>query len=281
MKIGPFSNKKLSDYSLIAMDMDGTVLNSQGQISNTTINILNSEELKNMTIMFATGRMPKAVINILSQLKISKIVISHNGALISNLDTGEILFSRFVMELAIEKAIQIHNSRGITLHLNGVENVFVDRITNQTQKYERDLDIHVTVVKDLMTVSKNIVSFLFLGEKEILENVKSDLLKQFPNVNYVFIPDNDNMWMLQILGENISKGGSLISFAESKEIPKSKIISFGDNFNDVEMIKESGLGIAMANAQPEILNIADAITLSNDDNGIVYALNKLFDNNRR
>lgn len=281
MKIGPFSNKKLSDYSLIAMDMDGTVLNSQGQISNTTINILNSEELKNMTIMFATGRMPKAVINILSQLKISKIVISHNGALISNLDTGEILFSRFVMELAIEKALQIHNSRGITLHLNGVENVFVDRITNQTQKYERDLDIHVTVVKDLMTVSKNIVSFLFLGEKEILENVKSDLLKQFPNVNYVFIPDNDNMWMLQILGENISKGGSLISFAESKEIPKSKIISFGDNFNDVEMIKESGLGIAMANAQPEILNIADAITLSNDDNGIVYALNKLFDNNRR
>ena len=261
--------------------MDGTVLNSQGQISNTTINILNSEELKNMTIMFATGRMPKAVINILSQLKISKIVISHNGALISNLDTGEILFSRFVMELAIEKALQIHNSRGITLHLNGVENVFVDRITNQTQKYERDLDIHVTVVKDLMTVSKNIVSFLFLGEKEILENVKSDLLKQFPNVNYVFIPDNDNMWMLQILGENISKGGSLISFAESKEIPKSKIISFGDNFNDVEMIKESGLGIAMANAQPEILNIADAITLSNDDNGIVYALNKLFDNNRR
>lgn len=281
MKIGPFSNKKLSDYSLIAMDMDGTVLNSQGQISNTTINILNSEELKNMTIMFATGRMPKAVINILSQLKISKIVISHNGALISNLDTGEILFSKFVMKLAIEKAIQIHNSRGITLHLNGVENVFVDRITNQTQKYERDLDIHVTVVKDLMTVSKNIVSFLFLGEKEILENVKYDLLKQFPNVNYVFIPDNDNMWMLQILGKNISKGGSLISFAESKKIPKSKIISFGDNFNDVEMIKESGLGIAMANAQPEILNIADAITLSNDDNGIVYALSQLFDNNRR
>lgn len=261
--------------------MDGTVLNSKGRISNKTINILNSAKLENMTVMFATGRMPKAVINTLSQLEISKIVISHNGALISNLNTGEILFSKFVAESVVKEAIKIHNKKCITLHLNGIEDIFVDYITNKTQKYEKDLGIQVSVVEDLVKVSQNIVSFLFLGEKETLEKVKSDLLNQFPNINYVLIPDSDGMWMLQILAKNISKGSSLMKFAENNQIPKSKIISFGDNFNDVEMIRESGLGIAMQNSQTEILNISDAITLSNDDDGVEYALRTLFDNNRR
>ena len=88
--------------------MDGTSLDSDGKLPIELINFINSENFGNLVIVFATGRMPLAVYNPLKMLNISKVVISHNGAVISNLENGNCYYENYVPSEIVQFSINLH-----------------------------------------------------------------------------------------------------------------------------------------------------------------------------
>ncbi|MFP7737476.1 HAD family hydrolase [Priestia aryabhattai] len=84
--------------------------------------------------------------------------------------------------------------------------------------------------------------------------------------------------MLQFLPNNTSKGKAVLEVADQLNIDKSEIISFGDSYNDLEMISSTGLGVAMGNACDQLKEVANYITKSNKDDGVAYVLEELIKN---
>ena len=265
--------KRLSDFKLLALDMDGTSLDSDGKLPIELINFINSENFGNLVIVFATGRMPLAVYNPLKMLNISKVVISHNGAVISNLENGNCYYENYVPSEIVQFSINLHKQFQIPLHLNLTNEVITDKITSTSKIYAKHLGIEIKQL-DLSTMKENVISLLFLSKKSELDSILKQIKNRFKNFSYVLIPDK-NFWLLQILPKNTSKGGGVIQLAKILNISKEDIISFGDSYNDVEMLRNSGIGIAMGNSCEELKEIADYITLSNDDNGVLKALQNL------
>jgi hydroxymethylpyrimidine pyrophosphatase-like HAD family hydrolase len=102
---------------------------------------------------------------------------------------------------------------------------------------------------------------------------------------YEFLPDDcriiitDNGALGQILNKDVSKAGGVKALAEVLGIGLDEVISFGDDYNDIEMIRECGIGVAMGNAPQDIKDAADIITASNDEDGVAIILEKLLENN--
>lgn len=265
--------KRLHDFKLLALDMDGTSLNSDGKLPLGLITFINRQNFGDLTIVFATGRMPIAVSDSLKKINISKIVISHNGAIISNLESNEIIYKRCISKKIVDFAIDLHKTFKIPLHLNLISKVVTDKLTPLSRNYADHLGINIEET-NISVVNEDIISLLFISEKTHLINILKQIKNKFNDFSYVLIPDRD-YWLLQILPQNTSKGNGLAIFAKMLGVYKSDIISFGDSYNDIEMIENSGIGIAMGNSCAELKKIADFITLTNDDNGVEKALQNL------
>ncbi|HFI0315663.1 TPA: Cof-type HAD-IIB family hydrolase [Streptococcus suis] len=265
--------KRLSDFKLLALDMDGTSLDSSGKLPIELINFVNRENFGDLIIVFATGRMPLAVYNSLERLNISKVVISHNGAVISNLENGKCYYENHVPSEIVQFSIELHKRFQVPLHLNLTNEVITDKITSMSKEYAKHLGINIKK-GELSTIEETVISLLFLSEKSELDNILRQIMDKFKNFSYVLIPDK-SFWLLQILPENTSKGEGVTHFAKILNILKEDIISFGDSYNDIEMLLNSGIGIAMGNSCEELKEIADYITLSNDENGVLKALQNL------
>ena len=126
--------EQLSDFKLLALDMDGTSLDSSGKLPIELINFVNRENFGDLIIVFATGRMPLAVYNSLERLNISKVVISHNGAVISNLENGKCYYENHVPSEIVQFSIELHKRFQVPLHLNLTNEVITDKITSIDRK---------------------------------------------------------------------------------------------------------------------------------------------------
>ena len=118
-----------------------------------------------------------------------------------------------------------------------------------------------------------------LGRKKELEKALAYIENlKLAGMNNVFIPWFEEYWMLQFIPNGASKGKAVMELAKQLGMDKSQVMSFGDSYNDIEMITESGIGIAMGNACESLKEVADYITLSNDEDGVAVILEKMAEN---
>ena len=264
-------------YRLVALDMDGTLLNSAGTLSQKTIDYFNEIPSGGTEYVFATGRMPEAIKPILNRLNISPNVISHNGALISNLRTGEIVLEKSLPHNVVDLCIRLHHQYCVTLHCNTAEGVFAESATWESTTYAWHLGLTVYYHQfDEEVLRKTIRSILFIGTKLLLTDILVNLKRMFPTgASYVFIQDTGANWLLQVLPFGTSKGSGVRAYAQQCSIPYDNVLVFGDSYNDTEMFQYCGTCIAMGNAVHELQYHADAVTDTNDRDGVVQALKQL------
>lgn len=272
-------NLKLGQVKLVALDMDGTVLNSNHILSQRTIEAINSLYDEEIIILFATGRMPSAVIEHFDKLKIkNEIIVSNNGALTLNLKKNSVINERYLNKKILKFANEYSIKNEIVMNINTKNHIYSLFKNKLSQRYSEELGIDIEKVNGecLLDIENELVSLLLLGNihelKIFLEILKENFKEKF---SYELLPWFDNNYMLQILDENISKGFGVIEVAKKFKIKAEQIMSFGDSFNDLYMIKTAGIGIAMGNACEELKKIADYTTKSNDENGVAIVLEKL------
>lgn len=260
---------------LIAVDVDGTLLNSQHKIlDQTKISLIRAME-EGHKIVIVSGRPTEAIISIAEELDFKKyggLISSYNGGAISNLKTGEKI-TNHTLDLALTKEILRKSKDFDAFPLITNENTMISDKDNAFLTVESQiLNLEPVIVKNLSDTIN------FSPNKIIFTNYPQKLDELIPFLEENFLDRTSQIRSLrafyEIMPKGLSKGKSLLEIAKYYNIDQKDIIAFGDAPNDISMFEIAGSPIAMANADEIIKEMASYITLSNDENGIGYYLDK-------
>ena len=272
---------------LIALDLDGTLLDSNGIISNKTCDAIKEAIKKGIEIVPATGRNIGLICEEIKVIDGIRYAITSNGAAVIDLREERVIFSNFINSDILKRIIDLIKNYPIVIELYA----YVDKdVFYNPEKYNlNENQIHLMSYNhilidnffDLIDESKDInwikcvekINIPFLNE-DIKKKVLKSLSNEFDELK-ITSSGKDN---IEINISSANKGNGLEKLVNILGIRLEEVAAIGDNNNDIEMIERSGLGIAMGNAIDEIRNKADYVTVDNDKNGAAEAIIKILDN---
>ena len=270
----------------IVLDIDGTLLNDQKQISPKTKQALIKAQENGIKVILASGRPTKAMVKFAKELEMDKhngLLISYNGAKVTNIQTGEVLFNQVLpQELAVQVLEHLKKFNVIPM-INDDEYMYVNNVFggmiringesfNIIQYESRGGDFLLQEKADLAEFAKSPLNkILIAGEAEYLANAAKEIYAPFKaTLNGAFSAP----FYFEITDKGIDKAKALEVVNQNLGIKPFEVISFGDAQNDTSIIKYAGVGVVMGNAKEDMKKIADFVTLSNNEEGIAYALEK-------
>ena len=252
-------------YKLIALDIDGTLLNSEKKITNEVFNSIQEAKKSGAKVVLSTGRPLPGVTPLLDELNLNDdgdYVICFNGAVVQEVKSKKILSN---IEMCHDDFVLINNlakENNTHVHINTPTNLIIPEET--PNKYT----IHeATLNNDDITFCKIMIIDEPEKLEEVLENIPKDLFDKYTIVRSA-------PFFLEFLNKNANKGTALEALCNTINIPLSKSIAVGDEENDQHMIKMAGLGVAMGNARDSIKEIANYVTCSNNEHGVAKVIDK-------
>lgn len=272
-KLKPVNRKNLC--ALLIIDLDGTVLRTDKTISLRFKEAAREASNKGIKLVFASGRTLENLIDFVTELEFlpnDNYIIACNGALIWEQKSKQILRTDMLVHKDIlyikEFASQIC-SPCFLINNRTLHSPFNYSASNDIRKYTT---LPVTW-GSFNWQDKKIVTpkMMFIASSKEIDSIQAKI-PQSLREHYNFVRSEPNY--LEVMKKNVHKGAACQFLAKYLKISSSQIIAIGDEYNDVEMLKYAGLGIAMQNAREEIKAIADWVTLSNDCDGVAYAIEK-------
>lgn len=254
---------------LICLDLDGTLLKNNGTVSKNTIDVITKVQNQGNEVVICTARARNFAINISKKLNASGYVITSNGAEIYDYRNNKVIYSDGIDKSIVEDIWKYCQSIGfkISLAIEDKEYANVKFRNGQTviEKYSK-LTNDYRNIKQCMVVSDDYIKltkYLKICIKN--KNVKLSADK--------VILEECGYWF-SLLSPIANKGNGIYQLSKKLNINKENIISFGNDLNDVTMFKNSGYSIAVSNSEEQLLNLADEITLSNEEDGVAEWLKK-------
>ena len=258
------------DYKLIAIDMDGTLLNDDKEIPSENKKMI--EELANQGVSFilASGRPYQSLEPYTKKLEVYLPLISANGSVVKcSLTEKTYHKSNISLELAQELIdYGLKNDYGVSVYYDG------EILTSSQEMAEGHWDlekIRPKVVDDLK-ISKSPIKVIYFGAEEKIDHAYPFLREKYQNHLYITRSDEE---YLEIMNLEVSKGKALEYMMDKMNINSDQVMAIGNNFNDVAMFKVAGLAVAMGNSPQGVKEEADFITKSNQESGVAHALKKL------
>lgn len=261
-----------SKIKLVVSDMDGTLLNSNNEVSQQFFTLFRKLQEKNITFCAASGRQHNSIVDKLKAIKDEIYVIAENGGIAKKGD--ETLLSNFLKREKVLEFIPIlRNIENANMVLCGDGFAFIEskneRFINEFQEYYHSYQ----QVDDLLEIAKNKPIFkIAVYHFDSSENYIFPVVKELKDD--VLIKISGQKW-LDISDEKANKGNALQEVQKILKISKNETLVFGDYHNDIEMMQQAGLSFAMENAHADIKKLACHMTKSNDDFGVEVILEKL------
>ncbi|PPE06028.1 Cof-type HAD-IIB family hydrolase [Williamsoniiplasma lucivorax] len=268
----------------IVIDIDGTLLTNKRIISPLTKKALIEAQEKGIKIILASGRPTPGMMRFAKELELDKnngFLVSYNGAVATNLQTNEILFSKTLSATMAAEIIQhLKKFDLVTMVYKDdyvcVENAYPKPIAFRDVKLEvvryeaHGCNMLVSEVKDLVEFANYpMYKILSAGDPAYLKEIEQELKAPFiGKANSMFTSD----FFFEYTDIGIDKAYALDNFLPQLGINPENLMAIGDGQNDMSMIQYAGVGVAMGNAKPEVQNVADFVTKTNDEDGIVHAL---------
>lgn len=262
-------------YKLLVLDIDGTLLNSQKQISQQTLDAILQAKKQGTIIVIASGRPTNGVLPLARQLDLmssDNYILSFNGANIINVRTMERVFTQSIPQEHLQTIYDFKVEHNLPLITYTDTHIVTDDNVNEFITKEMTINnMPLQQVPNLI----NVIDFAptkFLGcdEPDKLQQLEPIAAAAFPFASVY----RSEPFFLEIMPKNVDKAYSLSKLLDILHIDKSEMICCGDGFNDKTMIQYAGLGVAMANAQPQVKEVADFITDSNDEDGIAKVIHE-------
>ncbi|GCF92728.1 haloacid dehalogenase [Enterococcus florum] len=253
------------EKKLFVFDLDGTLLTSNNQILPSTIVALDYLK-RDHTIMLATGRSRFLIQDYLDQLSIKDYIVCNGSAAFLN---DQQVYKNTLDKDKLASLLEYFHDQKIDIALTGLDN-FCRISSFRVEKMEQAMRSIGGLIPEYQPQ--------FYQENDIYQGLAfydatNDQLfeKEYPEFRFV----RWHQLFVDIVPNQGSKAVTLHEVAAELGISKKNIIAFGDENNDIEMLQEAGIGIAMGNANNSVKAVADFITRTNDDDGIVYAMEKL------
>jgi len=263
-------------YKLIAMDLDGTLNNDEKRITEKTHSALLRAQKNGIRLALASARPSPGLFkerDILCLQEYGGVLMSYNGGRIVDASSGRILFET-AMDLQITKDV-LHFLK--TLPVTPILDDGVQFYVADKSGYKVDYECK----NNNMICSEvgNLADFLTFAPIKILMSVQPEALKAVQQRIAAFLPETLTVvqtapFYLEVIPRTINKGQGIRDICRVLEISPAEVIAFGDAQNDIPMLLEAGMGIAMGNATEETKAAANYVTLSNNCDGIAAALER-------
>ena len=272
---------------LYVSDLDGTLLDGDGQLPEDSVKRLNQLIDKGLNFTIATARNYDSAYPLLKGLNLKHPVILFNGVYLTELHTGaNLFFSDFISLDVIHKMISIAETHNIEpfIYTYGDQHLVYYREANNLggQSYIDTISSEQRAHKIddfVFSEHERISGFLLIDTGEVLEPVYAELSSLYEDeLNIYFARDvsNPKFHWLQSFHQEANKGKMLKKMTQHLGISLSSTVVFGDYLNDLDMFEVAGYAIAMENALPEVKSSANHVISSNVDQGVIFYLESLF-----
>ena len=259
-------------YKLIITDMDGTLLNSSGKLTQKTIQTIKKANEKGVLFSISTGRPIQGIKKFNSILNLKCPVIAYNGAMLAELNTDKIIFEKSLENEAAIKIWETGQIKKTTICVWSNHKLYVNILNKNIQKYKKLHEIEPILINNIEEILKNkITKILWYDKNENISKWQNEFSKEsfFKTTACTSKP-----YFLEFFNSEVSKALTLKKLANLYNIKKEEIIAIGDGYNDLSMLEYSGLGVAMENADEKVKKTADYITSSNESDGVAQVIEK-------
>ena len=264
---------------VIALDMDGTLLNSKKELLEETKQYFKEFHTKGTEtlLVLCTGRPETGIrpyLKDLGYLEENHYIISQNGANIYESRTGKRVMDAFLDSAAIQKWIELGKKHGISVMGAGVDYYYCfDQ--EPTEWMEFDVKLVSGKLKRIPTeesLNTDYYKILLMGDEEQLNEFETFIPEEWRDEFYVV---RSQKYLVEVLTKGVNKAFGVEKLAKELNIQSSEIAAIGDAANDIEMLEYAGLAIAMGNASEEVKAISDIVTDTNENNGVIKAIDQL------
>lgn len=267
---------------LIAIDIDGTLLNSQYQISEANLSALKRAHEAGVEIILVTGRRHTFAMPIAELLGFPLWLISSNGA-VTKSTAGE-LFHRDLLpaQTARKLLTWMEGYRGnavVTFDREDRGALVVERVDRFHPSISRWMEKNAAYIAEVVPLEDCLVTdpvqAMFCGSVEGMRGAEERLRAsamddEITVLKTEYVPRD--LTILDVLNHACSKGHAVERWANRRGIQPEQVMAIGDNYNDVEMLEYAGIPVIMGNACPELLRAGYNLTTSNDENGVARAI---------
>jgi Cof subfamily protein (haloacid dehalogenase superfamily) len=267
---------------MLAIDIDGTLLNPQFEISSADLKALQRANAGGIEVVVVTGRRHDFALPIVQLLGFDLWVISSNGAITRSL-SGETFYRDLLPSDTCRRLChEMQEFRGntvLTFDVRGKGAIVLEHLNELEGSIRRWLEKNMEFIDFVVPVENALVTdpvqAMFCGPisrmQEALARLRDYHLSDEITVLRTEYPVRD-LSIVDVLNRGCSKGHALERWANFRGIPRSQVMAIGDNYNDVEMLAFAGHPVIMGNASEELRGRGWKVTLSNDQNGIAAAL---------
>ena len=265
------------EYKLLALDLDGTLTNSKKQITPHTLEtLIRAQQEKGLKLILASGRPTYGVAPLANALQLDKFggfILAYNGGEIINWRTHEIMYKNLLDHDVLPYLYECAKKNDFAIVTYENEYVLTEKPDDEYVLKEALLNVMKIKKVDnfLEAVRHPIAKCLIVGEPTHLAILEKEMQEQLKDRMGVF---RSEPYFLELVPKGIDKARSLSVLLEELELKREELMAAGDGFNDLSMVRFAGMGVAMANAQDVVKENADFITLSNDEDGVAYAVEK-------
>jgi hypothetical protein len=271
-------------YRILALDIDGTILDPHGSLPEAVRDAVVSARQHGLRVILCTGRRFRTALPWARELGLDGAIVVNNGTLIKQIESGETLRHSYLPIEEYAPLISFVRRRGSPLVYVDTYHENVDLVTERcsvTHEFQREYlndntaffrtidDLHAEPRSDVIMVST-------MGDETTLGALREEAREQFGSRvrTHSLINKNYRGMILEFLSPRSGKWAALSAIAAEAGVAADQIIAVGDDTNDIEMIRNAGLGIAMGNAAAEVKQAADHVVRSNAEGGVVEAIRK-------
>lgn len=262
-------------YEMISLDLDLTFLDPQHRISPRNLAAVTRCRDLGVKVVITSGRMFYTTLPYASALGLETPIISYNGAFIKRVSTGEILLDECLDLSTTREIIDLAEAGNMQLNYYLDDTLYSKCNTTWSDLYAARTGAIVNVIGDLRTLAdRRPTKLLIVDDPARISRLLEELAPRFAGRVYLTI---SNAEYLEFIPPGVDKGRALAVVADYYGIPRERVIAFGDAGNDMPAIAWAGLGVAMANARPEVIAIADEVAPRYDEDGVARVLEQIFE----
>jgi len=266
-------------FRLIAMDLDGTLLNSRSKLTKKTLLALEKLKQDHVYIVIASGRTDREIMNIIPELGLATYdrgyLIAFNGVETVKTDTMATIGRMVMAKPDVATIESLARDKGLYLHVFTKTHIYLSHDIPETLILQQESGCPQKRVDMANFIpEEEVFKILLLDERHKLDGFRKHLPEDLLQRMNVFKSSES---LLEFVSKGTSKGSALANLINYLGLDKQAVIAFGDEENDLSLLQEAGIAVAMGNAIESIRQLADFVTLSNDLDGVAHTINMYID----
>ena len=286
-------------YKLIAVDLDGTLLNSYGAVTENTKNAIKKVEEQGANVIIASGRPIDSIMTIANEIGSDKYFIAGNGAIVYDMKKKEIIYEKCLPKQKVLDIIKICEENSIGYNVYTEKEILTTSLKynvlyyhKENLKKEEKKRTNISIVENMYEYVKNMKNENILKVTICDENqsIFNSIIKKIKNISDVEILEVSHMsrkliqqgteevpveyFYTEISAPNVDKWSAIEFLIEKLDINQNQVMAIGDNMNDKKMIEKAGCGVVMKGSTPAVVEVADYVTDTNNNEGVAQALKK-------